>query len=991
MLTKTLFVGFLMTFFCHTAILAQQGNAKEITGQVTDESGQALTGASVTVKGTSRGALTNDKGQFNISASEEEVLVFSFIGYTSQEIAVGNQTKIDVQLVEDVTSLNEVVVVAYGVQKRSDVTGSIGSVNTEEFNKGIVVNPGQLLQGKLAGVNVSNVSGEPGASQDVIIRGIGSLRSGTTPLYVVDGFVLDNSGIGVANNPLNFINPQDIESIDVLKDASAAAIYGARAANGVIVITTKKGKAGKTEMNVSASTAFSTIAKKIDVFTAEEFINQVNAIDGNLFNAGGSTDWQDELTQTANSNNVNLSMSGAANERFSYYISAGVENQEGILVNSNLRRYSGRVNLTQKALKGRLNVDYNFSGTRTENTRPNQGIIVDMLQLNPTIPVYTDGEPTILDDMLNPVILNDLYSDESENSRILANIAPSLEIIEGLTYRLNLGVDYSTTNRDVQRLPYALLEGLELGTLTNITTRNENQLLENTLTYTKDFNKNSITFLAGHSYQKTLVQQKSFSLSGFANNGVEPVYQDQTSTQEQPTTLNSFAVENELQSFFGRLNYQFDGKYLVTATLRADGSSKFGKNNRYGYFPSFAVGWNISRESFMANSIFSNLKLRASWGQTGNQEIPSKITQLSFTESKNNNDTYPLDPEATTLDDYPFGTIFTRLDNPDIQWEVSTQTDIGLDFGILNDRIVGTIDFFSKVSGNILLEVVPADPIQPTATFWTNVEDMEIVNNGLELSLEYRSNPKSDFKYNFGGNITFIDNKVKNSPFAVLTTGSATGAGQTGATINGYINDEPIGAFYMKEFIGIGEDGLNSFADTNGDGQVLENDRVVVGTALPNLIYGFYANFEYKGFDLGLNFNGVSGNKIYNHTTMSLFQKGSLASSFNTTAFAVEFPEEDITNSNEVSTRYLEDGSFLRLNNATLGYTANFGKLGLGEWANRVRISITGQNLFVITDYSGFDPEVNTGSSIGGIQTFGIDRFTYPTARTVLFGLNASF
>ncbi len=991
LLMKVLCVGLLLTFLGQGQLLAQRDNTKEISGMVADEEGQALVGASVIVKGTANGVITGEAGEFTISAAEEDVLVVSFYGFTTQEIIVGDQTEIQVVMTADIESLEEVVVVAYGVQKRSDVTGAIGSIDTEDFNRGLVVNPGQLLQGKVAGVNVSNVSGEPGAAQDVIIRGIGSLRSGTTPLYVVDGFVLDNSATGVASNPLNFINPQDIASIDVLKDASAAAIYGARGSNGVIVITTKRGQAGKTEMNVSATTAWSTMSNKIDVFSADEFVSQVNAIDGNLFDAGGDTDWQDALTQTARSNNVNVSMSGAASDKFSYYISAGVEDQQGILLNSSLQRYSGRVNLTQKALNGRLNVDYNFSGARTENSRPNQGVIVDMLQLNPTIPALTDGEPTILDDMLNPLLRNELYSDDAVNSRLLANIAPSIEIIDGLTYRLNIGLDYSTTNRDVQTQPYALLEGLELGSLTNITTQNENQLVENTLTYNLEAGNNNLVFLAGHSYQKTFVQQKSFSLSGFANNDVEPQYQDQTSTQDQPTTLNSFAVENELQSFFGRVNYQYAGKYLATATLRADGSSKFGENNKYGYFPSFALGWNISKESFMASAPFSNLKLRASWGQTGNQEIPSKITQLSFTESKDNNDTYPLTPDATTLDDYPFGTIFTRLANPDIQWEVSTQFDLGIDFGLFGDRVVGTIDYFNKVSENILLEVVPADPIQPTATYWTNVEDMEIVNAGVELSLEYRNDPRSEFQYNIGGNMTFINNEVRNSPFAVLTTGAATGAGQTGATINGYINGEPIGAFYMKEFIGIGDDGLNSFRDTNGDGQVLENDRAVVGTALPNLLYGFYLNMEYRGFDLSVNFNGVSGNKIYNHTTMSLFQKGSLASSFNTTDFAVEYPEEDITNSNEVSTRYLEDGSFLRLNNATLGYTARPGQWGMGDWVQNIRLTVTGQNLFVITDYSGFDPEVNTGGSIGGVQTFGIDRFTYPRARTILAGLNVSF
>lgn len=1000
LLRKTFSLVFLLGFLC-LSVFTAKGNTKlksyfsfqnQIVGTITDENGEILIGATVSIKGTTIGTITNVEGKFAIEANEGDVLIFSYLGYAPKEITVSSQTNISVQLKADATQLADIVVVAYGVQKKSDVTGAIGSAKEEDFNKGIVVNPGQLLQGKIAGVNVSNASGEPGAAQDIIIRGVGSLRSGTTPLFVVDGFVLDNSTTGVANNPLNFINPQDIASIDVLKDASAAAIYGARAANGVIVITTKRGKEGKTEMNLSMTTAWSNLANKIDVFSTNEFRSQVQAIGGNLFDAGGNTDWQDELTQTGVSQNINFSMSGAANEKFSYFISAGVEDQEGILINSSLRRYSGRVNLTQKGLNGRLNIDYNFTGSRTENLRPdNEDMIIDMLRLNPTIPVFTNNQPTLLDDILNPVVRNDIYSDEAQNNRLLANISPSLEIIKGLTYKLNLGVDYSNTNRDVQLKPYNLLEGSEFGELETIITRNENQLVENTLTYKLDRGSHNFIFLAGHSYQKTLVQQQEFNLSGFANNDVDPIFQDQISTQEQPTTLESFAVENELQSFFGRVNYGFDGKYLVTATLRADGSSKFGENNRYGYFPSFALGWNLSKESFMENSFFDNLKLRASWGQTGNQEIPAKITQLSFTESKSENDTYPLNPSATTLDDYPFGTIFTRLANPDIQWEVSTQSNIGVDFGLFGYRLSGSLDYFNKVSENVLLEVVPADPIQPTATFWTNVPDLEIQNSGIEFALEYSNNSQSNFQYNIGGNLTYIDNEVVNSPFAVLTTGSATGAGQTGATINGYINGEAIGAFYMKEFVGIGEDGLNSFRDVNGDGQVLENDRFVVGSALPELIYAFHFDFKYKGFDLGLNFNGVAGNQIYNHTTMSLFNRGNLAASFNTTDFAVEFPNEDVTNSNEVSTRYLEDGDFLRLNNATLGYTLTPEMVGLEGWFNNIRFSITGQNLFVLTDYSGFDPEVNTGGSIGGVQTFGIDRFTYPTARTILLGLNVSF
>ncbi|MFT5883759.1 MAG: TonB-linked SusC/RagA family outer membrane protein [Arcticibacterium sp.] len=685
-------------------------------------------------------------------------------------------------------------------------------------------------------------------------------------------------------------------------------------------------------------------------------------------------------------------MSGAATEKFNYFASLGLDNQEGILNNSSLKRYSGRLNLTQNAFDGKVKIAYNFIGAQTQNDRPDQGsMVVDMLRLNPTIPTLTNGQPALFDDILSPIARQQLYTDEATNNRIIVNISPSIEFYKGLTYKMNLGVDFSSTDRVVQSLPYALLEGLDLGSLNSIYSKNSNRLIENTLNYVFAKESHNLNFLAGHSFQEFFENRSSFGLTGFANNDIEPRYQDQTSTQEQPTTLNTYAIKNELQSFFGRVNYCFASKYLLTATFRADGSSKFGANNKYGYFPSFAAGWNITNEDFMVGSAFTNLKLRASWGQTGNQEIPSKITQASFNDSRADNDTYPLNPNATTLDDYPYGTIYTRLANPNVQWEVSTQSNIGLDFGLFSNKLTGTIDYFNKISSNILLEAVPADPIQPTATFWTNVPNMEIRNSGLEMALDFQNGSQSGFYYNIGGNMNLIKNRVVDSPYAVLTTGAASGAGQTGATINGYINDEAIGSFFMKEFIGIGDDGLNKFKDQNGDGQVIENDRIVVGTALPSVLYAFYTNFGYKNFELSLNFNGVSGNKIYNHTAMSIFNKGNLASSFNTTDFAVQYSSEAMTNSNEVSTRYLENESFLRMNNATLSYKLSPQKVGLDKWMTNIRFSVTGQNLFVITDYTGFDPEINTGSSIGGVQTFGIDRFTYPKPRSLMLGLNVSF
>lgn len=965
-----------------------------VTGTVTDNQNSPLPGASVVEKGTVNGTTTDFDGNFTIEVGDiNGVLEISYLGYTTSDIPLNGQTNINAQLDEDATQLDDVVVVGYGTQKKSDVTGSIASIKSEDFNQGVVTNPGQLLQGKLAGVNVTSVSGEPGASQNIIIRGVGSLRSGTTPLFVIDGFVIDNSSTGLASNPLNFINPQDIESMDVLKDASATAIYGARAANGVIVITTKKGKSGKTEMNLSVSTAFANISNKMDVFSASEFRQQVAAIGGTLDDQGANTDWQDELTRTGVSKNVDFSMSGGASDKFSYYISTGLNDQEGIFENSSLKRYSGRVNLTQKALDGRFNVDFNLTASRILNERPDAtSTTSDMLQLNPTIPVYTNGEPTFLDERLNPALRNQIYSDLANQNRILANIAPSFEIIKGLTYKVNLGVDYSSTTRDQQQIPYVLLEGSEDGYLNTFTTTNSNYLIENTLTYAFDSGKHNVVALAGHSYQETDFEQKVLQLEGFANNGIEPKFQDQISSETLPTTLNSVATKNELQSFFARVQYAYDSKYLLTATMRADGSSKFGKNNKYGYFPSIGVGWNLHQENFMAdNTLFTNLKLRASWGQTGNQDgIDSKVSLASFIDSKDNNDSYPLDPNASTLDDYPFGTVAVRTDNPDLKWEVATQTSVGLDFGLLNNRLTGSLDYFNKVTSDVVLFAFKIDPIQPTEKFWTNVEDMEIENSGVEFALDYNSDATKVFSYNIGGNIAYTDNKVVNSPYSILTTGAASGGGQTGATINGYLNNEPVGTFYMKEFIGIGDDGLNQFRDVVADGEDLDNDRIAAGSALPDLIYAFFFNFKYKALSLGLNFNGVSGNKIYNHTAMTLFSRGQLSRNLNTTDFAVEFPNEDNSNSNEVSTRYLEDGSYLRLNNATLAYTLN-PKGTFGDLVNGIRFSLTGQNLFVISDYSGFDPEVNTGSAIDGIQTFGIDRFTYPMPRTFLFGLNVSF
>ena len=956
---------------------------RTISGTVVDaETGEPLAGVNILVSGTTTGTSTDAEGRFRLTVPDDAaVLEVSYLGYVDRDVQLSasrSEYRIEMEIASEF--LDEVTVVAYGEQRRSDVTGSIASVEPEDFNQGVVEDPTQLIQGVVAGVNVTSASGEPGAERDVIIRGIGSLRSGTSPLFVVDGFALDNLP--------SFINPEDIESIEVLKDASATALYGARAANGVVVITTKRGDVGETRMSLSTTTSLSTLANKVDVFSADAFREAVDRV-GNLEDFGESTDWQDEFTRTAISNNIDFSLSGASSESFNYFASLGVQTQEGILNGSNLDRYSGRLNMTQSALSDRLTVNYRISAVHTERVRTdNGGVVNDMLTLNPTISPSTDFEEA----RLNPVERFDLFSNETVSNRILANFNPAIEIVDNLTYELNLGADYSEFDRTTQNAPSPFSEEEQGGSLSTSNRENTDLLLENTLSYQLDIGVHSATLLSGYSYQEFRSEGRSTREEGFSNNGIDPRYQDNISTDINPIETDGFAEENKLQSFFGRVNYSYDSRYLLTATMRADGSSKFGGNNKYAYFPSFAVGWNVTNERFVNLSFLDNLKLRASWGQTGNQAIPNKITKQSFTENRGGNDTYPLDGNAASREDYPFGTVFTRLANPDIQWEVSTQTDIGVDFEMFNARLIGTFDYYNKVSDNILLETIPADPVQPTSTFWTNVPGMEIRNSGIELSLEHRSNPAAAFRYSIGGNISTVNNEVVDSPFSVLTTGSASGAGQTGATINGYINGEPIGAFYMLEFDGIGEDGLNEFVDRNGDGEILEDDRFVAGSALPSLLFGIQLNLNYKSLGLGLNFNGAAGHDIYNHTAMSAFNRGNLAGSNNTTDRATEFSNEDNGNSNTVSTRYLEAGDYLRLNSATLSYDVNPGLIGLNETIRALRLTLSGQNLFLITGYSGFDPEVNTqDADTNGIQSFGVDRFTYPSARTVQVGLNLTF
>lgn len=968
-----------------------------ITGRVTDATtNEALAGCSVVLKGTQRGTTTDADGQYRITIpnANNAVLVFGFIGFVSQEVAVSNRTAINVALSSSASELSQVVVIGYGSTTKKDMTGSIKSVKSTDFNRGIINSPEQLIHGKVAGVNVTSASGEPGSSQTITIRGPGGVRTGSTPLFVLDGLPLDNSSTGGVTNPLTFLNPQDIESIDVLKDASATAIYGARGANGVVLITTKKGKSGSASLTLSSSLGISKMARPLPVFTADEFREQVKALGGVLDDKGGSTDWQKEISQTAYTQNHNLSFSGGS-DKLTYYGSVGVQNQQGVLKNSQLDRYTGRINATQRMLDDRLTLDVNLNASYTNNQRPpgnsaGSGVttIGGAISANPTFPAYDSaGDPFQYQGATNPLITLKLEKDITTTNRIVANISPSYKILKNLVYKLNFGIDNSSAVRDQQSLANAVPQ--QDGRLLSTYTTNRNVLVENYFTYTLTKTNHNLTALLGHSYQNFFVQERNWSINKFPITPVEPIYnpglgQELTLANNRPT---GFALKNELQSFFGRVNYQFNDKYLVTATVRADGSSKFGANNKYGVFPSFSAGWRLSEESFLKSGPFTDLKLRAGWGQTGNQEIPAKITQALFTAQVSNTTSYPLDGSTS----YPAGISYTRLANPDIQWEVSSQTDLGLDFAVFKGALSGSVDYFRKVSNKILLEVIPADPVQPASTYWTNVPNMSITNQGLELDLNYRYASLSGFRFDIGGNITFIDNVVRNSPYSVITSGSAQGSGLTSATVNGYINGQPIGTFFLKEFTGFDEKGISTYRDADGDGIVTDKDRIAAGSALPTKQFNINSTLAYKGFDLAINFNGVSGNKIYDNTANASFYKLRLSKGLNSTPEAIQYAQESINNSAPVSTRYLKSGSFFRLNNLALGYNLNPKSIGINRWLNGIRISVTAQNLFVITKYDGYDPEVNTDRAVNGISSFGIDYLSYPKARSVIFGLNLTF
>lgn len=966
----------------------QQVQAKKmlVRGTVVDDENLPLPGVNIIESGTSNGVVTDVKGNFSIQLSGvSEILTFSFIGYDDMEVMATENMSI--QMHSSFSDLNEVVVVGYGSVKKSDVTGALSKVSEASFSDGINTSPENLIQGKVSGVRIINSSGEPGAGVDVMIRGAGSIRSGSTPLFVVDGVPLSNddvspggpdAGVGStrSKNPLNFLNPNDIASISILKDASAAAIYGARGSNGVVLITTKKGTTQKPTFNFDSYIGVSQVAHKIDLLRGEEYA-AVNP--DQTYSTAVSTDWQDEVFRKAITNSNNISFSNGTDSG-NYYVSLSRLDQEGIIEESEFQRISGRINVNESFLDDRrLRININLTASEvkdqgipsSENAGATGELITHTLKANPTRPVYDENGDLFdfdTEGSYNPLYMLAFFDDHSRTIRVLGNTELKFRVLKGLDYQFNGGIDKSVSERNTTY--YANTTEIESnGAYYQQNYENYSYLLEHYLTYNYTTEKHRLDVMGGFSYQLFSHSGTTFGGTGLDEDAVDPASNPEgLDLSEYGAT--GFDEENELQSYFGRVNYAFKERYLLTASLRADGSTRFGSNNKVGYFPSFALGWNLSKENFLSNTNFiSNLKLRGSWGETGNQEVPNKVTKATYSVSSSSG--YYLNGEDSEIVD---GLVYTRTANEDLKWEVITQLNIGLDYELFNGKLFGNIDYFNKVTTDAIL-LVPAQ--QPNFTdVWSNI-DGKIINKGFEFAIGSKIIDNKDFKWVVDFNGATLDNEVQDLPVTEILTGSVSGSGVTGETVNIYKDGYAAGSFYLYKHLGFDEDG-NS---------ILSEEKQITEGALPTFTYGFNSSFSYKNIDLSFSLVGQSGAYLFNNTKLATNHMSNLLSSKNVS--------HDVLNSGQgtddaltVSDYYLESSDYLRLNNLRLAYHINTGKI---EWLDDLTIYGMGQNLFTITDYSGFDPAVNTTKNVGGNSSLGMDYASYPSARSYMIGLNFKF
>jgi len=982
--------------------------SKTVTGKVTSEDdGSGIPGVNVLEKGTTNGTVTDANGGYSITVAGDATLVFSFVGYESAEVAVGNQSAVNVSLKLDVTSLSEVVVIGYGTVEAKDVTGTLVSLKAEDFNVGVIAAPEQLMQGRVPGVQITSNSGEPGAINTIRIRGTSSVLGGNQPLYVVDGVPITNDDIGngsaggagatPARNPLNFLNPNDIASMDVLKDASATAIYGSRGANGVIMITTKKGRSGTPKLDFSFQVGVSEISEKYDLLERDAFLAAYEKYNGSVaadaLDKGGNTDWQDAVLRTAISQQYGISY-GGGDKSSSYMFSVGYLDQEGIVDKSGLQRFSLRFNGDKKFINDKLLISTSFTVAKTHDDQVpitvNSGFEGDLwgnaLKQAPTNPIYNDADPSgyfqLANTEPNPVAmlnLSDLYTDAL---RALGSISAEFDIAKGLKFKTVYGFDQTITE---QRIAYSRLlnvTGIYNNGRAYIRDNSQsNNLWENYFTYEKNLGSVNLTALLGYSYQSFNTKAIGFEASSFRTDDVDIMLNNIASSDQSAlggvVATNSSNTTDELQSYYGRATAAIKDKYILTATLRADGSTRFGGDNKYGYFPSGAFKWRLSEESFIPDA-FTDLNLRVSYGVTGNQQFGHNLYTQRRRYGGSNND-WSINTGADNTQGGGDGPV--SFENPELKWESTAQFNIGVDFGLVDNRLRGSLDFYNKNTSDLLTISYSAQPA-PNPFRYINLP-ADIINEGFELGLSYDAVVGSAFQWNIAYNMAYNKNEVKNLN-TFYNAGEINGQGLSGAYSQRIADGQPLYAFYVREFEGFDENGIATYV--GGDVQ-----KFVDKSPLPTWSLGLTNNFTYKNFDLSIFFTGQLGQYVYSNTANAFFTAGSLANGRNTTK-DIPTTTEDKLNAPDVSTRFLYDASFVRLQNLTLGYNL---KPNSGVFQN-LRLYLTGSNLAVFTDYPFQDPEVSvpkpvTLGNTPPVAVAGIDYTTYPRARTFAFGINATF
>jgi TonB-linked SusC/RagA family outer membrane protein len=964
-----------------------------VTGKITGDKGEPLPGVTVKVKNTNIAVASNNNGEYKITVPDGEALVFSFIGYEPLEVAVNNREVINVTLKAQNTGLNEIVVIGYGTQKQKDLTGAVSFVSSDNFNKGPQLTPQQLLQGKASGVNISQNSGKPGGANTIRIRGGQSITQSNEPLYVIDGVPIAVANLGQSNisatgtdvfdmeaiNPLQTLNPNDIESISVLKDASATAIYGSRAANGVIVITTKGGKVGKAQVSYNGSVGVSNVAKKLDMLDAGEYRSLVKSLNLPLDDKGGNTNWQDQIYRKAYSHDHNIALSGGT-EKTAYRTSVGYGKQQGIVLNSNIEQVNVLSSLTHKALNDRLKFDLKLNyGQNKSNVAPISNTVGSELGtsmnyeayvFNPTYPVYDPAGAyyNIPPYRVNPVSFSTELTDQKFNQRILGNMTTSYKIIDPLSINVTLGYTRSSTERnsyiDKSKGNSPLGNGLN-GYASMQKYADYSKLMETILRFSKNYGKHDIEALAGYSYQYFYGENSRITANNFLSDNFKWNALQSAGTI---SSVSSGAGSNKLISMYGRANYNYDNRFLVTATLRRDGSSRFSEGNKWGYFPSGSVAWRLSQEKFFHVKAISDLKLRVSYGITGNQEIGNLLSLNLLTPSSQG---YIIGGQRVTI----IGQ--SQLANPGLKWESTKQLDIGVNFGLFNNRVHGTFDYYKKKTNDLLLSIQLPQP-SPVTRQTVNVGSVE--NKGFEVELGGAVIQNNMFGWDI--NVVFSRNINK-----VLSLSSSLykGADIQLSPVQGLVSGgntqlitprQPLGTFYGPLYTGLNAQGLETYAP--GGNRIL-------GNAQPNFTYGISNTFSYKNLTLVANLRGMSGNKVYNLTGNNFGYK-KLLPGRNVLASAAN-DGVSVSQTQTFSSRWIESGSFLRLDNATLSYNFDVKSKSFSN----LRVFANGQNLFLITKYKGLDPEVNAEISRTGTAPLGIDYLGYPRAKTYSLGVNVTF